>query len=45
MLKLYQLFEGAKGGGQGWVGQVAYMGEKSDSYGMLAGKPEDRRPL
>jgi len=28
-----------------WVGHVAHMGEKSDVYRVLVGKPEGERPL
>ena len=28
-----------------WVGQVARMGESSDVYRVLVGKPEGKRPL
>jgi hypothetical protein len=28
-----------------WAGHVARMGEKRNAYRLLAGKPEERRPL
>jgi hypothetical protein len=28
-----------------WVGRVARMGEKRNSYRLLVGKPEGKRPL
>jgi hypothetical protein len=28
-----------------WVGYVARMGEKRNAYRLLAGKPEEKRPL
>jgi hypothetical protein len=28
-----------------WAGQVAHMGEKRNSYRLLVGKPEGKRPL
>jgi hypothetical protein len=28
-----------------WAGHVARMGEKGNAYGILAGKPEGKRPL
>jgi hypothetical protein len=29
----------------GWVGNVTRIGEMKNSYKILAGKPEDKRPL
>jgi hypothetical protein len=29
----------------GWEGHVALMGEKSNAYRILVGKPEGKRPL
>jgi hypothetical protein len=28
-----------------WVGNIARMGEKSNAYRLLVGKPEEKRPL
>jgi hypothetical protein len=28
-----------------WVGYVAFMGDKTDAYKVLVGKPEGKRPL
>jgi hypothetical protein len=28
-----------------WTGHVARMGEKKNAYGLLAGKPEGKKPL
>ena len=28
-----------------WAGQVARMGEEREVYGVLVGKPEEKRPL
>jgi len=28
-----------------WVGHVAHMGKRKGAYGILVGRPEERRPL